>query len=200
MKYSVSEISEVIKNRRTILPENFTSRQVPKEIVEKLLNNAIWAPTHGKTQPWRFKVFLGNNQTSKLTKHLAEIYKEITPIEEFKEPKYLKILQRGEQCNCILGIVMARTDTNKIPEIEEVEAVACAVQNIHLTLTAYGMGGFWSTGKVAYHSKTSELLNLKENEKCLGIFYIGYTNQEWPKGQRKPIEYVTEWHQDGQGI
>ena len=57
MKYNLSEIIEVIKNRRTIYPENFTGRIVQKDVIEKLLSCAIWAPTHGKTQPWRFKVF-----------------------------------------------------------------------------------------------------------------------------------------------
>ena len=36
-------------------------------------------------------------------------------------------------------------------------------------------------------------LELKEGEKCLGLFYMGYPAIDWPKGQRKPIEYVTKW-------
>ena len=58
MKYNLSEITEVIKNRRTIYPEMYSTRKVHKEIIEDLLNNAIWAPTHGLTQPWRFTVFM----------------------------------------------------------------------------------------------------------------------------------------------
>ena len=78
--------------------------------------------------------------------------------------------------------------------MEEVEAVACAIQNMHLTATAYGIGGFWSTPKIIYSSEMNEFLKIAPSDKCLGIFYLGYPANEWPRGQRKPIEYLTEWH------
>ena len=37
------------------------------------------------------------------------------------------------------------------------------------------------------------VVQIDDQDKCLGFFYIGYPEVEWPKGQRKPIEYVTEW-------
>ena len=37
---------------------------------------------------------------------------------------------------------MKRGDNPKIPEIEEISSVACAIQNICLTATAYGIGSF----------------------------------------------------------
>jgi nitroreductase len=39
----------------------------------------------------------------------------------------------------------------------------------------------------------NEFLKLESQEKCLGIIYLGYPAIEWPKGQRRPIEYFTEW-------
>ena len=38
-------------------------------------------------------------------------------------------------------------------------------------------------------------LKLKEKDKCLGILYLGYPSIDWPKGQRKPIEYLTDWNE-----
>ena len=58
MRFNLSEINELIRERRTIYPEQFSTRIVHKEQVELILNNAQWAPTHGNTQPWRFKVFM----------------------------------------------------------------------------------------------------------------------------------------------
>ena len=48
------------------------------------------------------------------------------------------------------GVIGIRDETEKIHEIEEVEAVACAIQNILLTATAYGLGVFWSSPKFIY--------------------------------------------------
>ncbi len=193
MKYNLSEISDVIKNRRTIYPEFFSSRKVHKEIVEKILNNAIWAPTHGKTQPWRFKVFM-NDAKLKLGEQLAEIYKLNTSEEHFKEAKFNKLIARPSLSSVAIAVCMKRDPDGKILEVEEIEAVACAIQNMHLTATAYGIGGFWSTPKIIYSKEMNDFLNIDPDDKCLGIFYLGYPASEWPKGQRKPIEYLTEWH------
>jgi nitroreductase len=38
-----------------------------------------------------------------------------------------------------------------------------------------------------------EFISLTEQQVCIGLFYLGYPEIEWPKGQRKPIEYVTTW-------
>ncbi|MBM77564.1 MAG: nitroreductase [Crocinitomicaceae bacterium] len=193
MKYNLSEISDVIKNRRTIYPEFYSSRKVHKEIVEKILNNAIWAPTHGKTQPWRFKVFMGDAKM-KLGENLASIYKNTIPEEKFIEAKFNKLIARPSLSSVAIAVCMIKDPTDKIMEMEEVEAVACAIQNMHLTATAYGIGGFWSTPKVIYSSEMNEFLKIGPSDKCLGIFYLGYPANEWPRGQRKPIEYLTEWH------
>ena len=193
MKYNLSEISDVIKNRRTIYPEFYSSRKVHKEIVEKILNNAIWAPTHGKTQPWRFKVYMDDAKI-KLGENLAAIYKNTTPSEKFIEAKFNKLIARPSLSSVAIAVCMTKDPTDKIIEMEEVEAVACAIQNMHLTATAYGISGFWSTPKIIYSSEMNEFLKIAPNDKCLGIFYLGYPANEWPRGQRKPIEYLTEWH------
>ena len=93
MKYNLSEITDIIKNRRTIYPKFFSSRKVHKEIIEHLLNNATWAPTHGNTQPWKFQVYMGDSR-EKLSKNLGELYQLFTPKELYKEGKFKKISSR----------------------------------------------------------------------------------------------------------
>ena len=61
MKYNLSEITAVIQDRRSIAPEDYSDRKVHREIIEDVLNNAKWAPTHGMVQPWRFKIFLNES-------------------------------------------------------------------------------------------------------------------------------------------
>ncbi len=193
MKYNLSEITAVIKDRRTIYPEQFSARKVHKEQIELLLNNAIWAPTHGMTQPWRFKVFM-DDAKQRLGEFLTSMYLDFVPSEKQNEVKLARMTSRPAMASAVIAVCMERQESEIIPEIEEVEAVACAVQNMYLTSTAYGLGCFWSTPKFIYTAKMDAFLGLKEKDKCLGLIYIGYPQAEWPKGQRKPIEYVTEWH------
>lgn len=192
MRFNLSEVTELIRERRTIFPEQFSDRKVHKEQVELILNNAQWAPTHGNTQPWRFKVFMDEGR-EKLSDFLSKTYLEITPQESQKDKSLAKLITRPNQASVVIAVSMKRQEEEKILEIEEIEAVACAIQNMYLTTTAYGLGGFWSTPKVIYSQEMNDFLGLDEKDKCLGLFYIGYPAIEWPKSHRKPIEYTTEW-------
>lgn len=194
MKYNLSEITALIKDRRTIYPEQFSDRKIHREQVEVLLNNAIWAPNHGSTQPWKFKVFLDEGR-EQLSNFLSEYYKENTPTEEFGELKYNKLKNRPLMAGAVIAVSLHRDPNSRIPELEEIEAVACAIQNMYLTCTAWGLGGFWSSPGMIYTPAMNTFLGLEENDKCLALFYVGYPKPEfeWPKGHRKPIEYFTEW-------
>lgn len=192
MRFNLSEITELIKSRRTIYPEQFSDRKVHKEQVDLILNNAQWAPTHGNTQPWRFKVFMEEGRKV-LSDFLAETYLKLTPPEAQNDLKLAKMMKRPIQASAVIAVCMERQPTEKILEIEEIEAVACAIQNMHLTCTAYGLGGFWATPKLIYSQEMNEFLKIGEKDKCLGLFYIGYPAIDWPEAHRKPLEYTTEW-------
>ncbi|TNE74062.1 MAG: nitroreductase [Bacteroidetes bacterium] len=192
MRFNLSEINELIRERRTIYPEQYTDRKVHREQVEVILNNAQWAPTHGNTQPWRFKVFMEEGRQA-LSDFLAQTYLKLTPPEKQDDKKLAKLLTRPTLASVVIAVSMKRDPDGKINEIEEIEAVACAIQNMHLTCTAYGLGGFWATPALIYKPEMNEFLGLDPEDKCLGLFYIGYPSIEWPKAHRKPLEYNTEW-------
>lgn len=194
MRYNLSEITDVIRNRRTIFPEQFSNRKVHREQIELLLNNAIWAPSHGMTQPWRFTVFTDDALTD-LSEQLGRIYLATVPPEKQNDQKLAKMMSRPKLSSAVIAIAMERDPSGRISEQDELLAVACAVQNMHLTSTAYGLGAFWATPAVIHTAEMNAFLGLGENDKCLGLFYIGYPAIDWPKGQRRPIEYVTSWRQ-----
>lgn len=192
MRFNLSEINELMRERRTIYPEQFSTRKVHREQIEVILNNALWAPTHGNTQPWRFKVFMEDGR-QQLADFLSSTYLKLTPEDKQNDQKLAKLLTRPMLASAVIAVWMERDKTEKILELEEIEAVACAIQNMHLTCTAYGIGGFWATPGLIYSKNMNEFLNIGEKDKCLGLFYIGYPAEEWPKAHRKPLEYVTEW-------
>ncbi len=192
MRYNLSEITALIKDRRTIYPEQFSGRKVQREQIETILNAAIWAPTHGNTQPWRFQVFTENDK-EKLADFLAETYLKLTPKEKQNDQKLAKMINRPKLASAVIAVWMKRDEAEKISELEEIEAVACAIQNMHLTATAYGLGAFWSTPKIMHSAEMNSFLSIGEKDKCIGLFYLGYPAIDWPKSHRKPIEYLTRW-------
>jgi nitroreductase len=185
-------LKTLMEHRRSIKPSDFSDQRVKDSVVWEMLSNANWAPTHGMTEPWRFFVF-ADAARLRLGKRLAEIYLQVTPADDVKTAKADKLKTNAEQSSHLIVIAMKRQVSEKIPEIEEVEAVACAVQNLHLTATAFGIGGYWSSGNAICSNELRDELGLGSKDRVLGLFYIGYPKGEWPQGNRAPIEDKVVW-------
>jgi len=192
MKYDLSEVTEIIRNRRTIYPEQYSTRVVQRDMVEHMLNNALWAPTHGRTQPWRFTVFMGEGRST-LIHHIEQLHLKINSENHLEDGKLDRIKSRIDLTSVIIAVVMARTPETKIPEVEEVIATACAAQNMMLTATAYGLGAYWSSPGFLFHPDAPVEFGYAAEDRVLGLIHLGYPSGEWPKSHRKPLEYVTKW-------
>jgi len=191
MQYDAAAITHLIRNRRSVFPDQFVpGKQVPADIIQQILENATWAPNHGQTEPWYFTVFTGNG-LQKLADFQGELYKKEAG-EKFQAAKHLKLQHQPLKASHVVAIGMKRSN-GKIPEIEEVEAVACAVQNIYLSVWAYGLGGYWTTGGVTYMAKAKPFFGLQEQDKLLGFFYIGYIEVPPVASKRKPLHEKVVW-------
>lgn len=190
--FNIEEVNKLIKSRRSVYPAQFSEEKIENEIIEQILENANWAPTHKRTEPWRFVVFSGKS-LEELGSFQAESYKKNTNPEKYKEMKYHKLLNNHAKASHVIAIVMKRDEKESLPEIEEAMAVACAVQNIYLTATAYGVGGYWSTGGATFHKETIDFLGFSEKDKVLGFFFLGKVAKESPEGFRKPIQDKITW-------
>ena len=47
-------LSRIIRERRAVFPQFYKPGKISKALLLNILENGIWAPTHKKTQPWRF--------------------------------------------------------------------------------------------------------------------------------------------------
>ncbi|MDX2249727.1 MAG: nitroreductase [Bacteroidia bacterium] len=191
--FDADTITQLIRFRRSVFPRQYSGEVIPREKIELLLENAHWAPNHGQTEPWFFKVFAGEG-LKKLGEAHAKMYEALTPEENFNSIKYEKLRNNPLKCSHIIAICLRAGTNPKIPEIEEIAAVAAAVQNIHLTATALGLGGYWSSGGMTYREEMKTLLGLSPTDRCLGFFYLGVPTGEWPEGFRKSTwQEKVEW-------
>lgn len=185
--------NSIIKNRRSSSPPLYVKGKViPDEIIVQILENANYAPTHKKTEPWRFTVFAGDG-----LKNLSEMQREIYTKyagEKFKPIKLKKLVDFPLMSSHVIAIGMKRDEEERILEIEEIESVACAVQNMFLTATAYGLGTFWSTGGITYFNESKPFFNLGEKDHLLGFFHLGYLHQPAGEGyKRGDIKDKVKW-------
>jgi nitroreductase len=144
------------------------------------------------TQPWRFSVFTGAAR-QRLADLLAATYKQITPPESFKPNKHEGMSRNAMLAPVVIVVGMKRQPSEKISELDEIMAVACAVQNMHLSATAHGLGGFWSTNVAATSNALATFVGLAPGDRALGVFYLGYPATDWPDGKRESIDDKTQW-------
>jgi nitroreductase len=184
----------LIRRRRTIKPKDMSEKPIENEHLAAILENGNWAPTHGMTQPWRFFVFTGDGR-QRLADYLQSLYQKITPEDKVQPAKLEKLATQPLLAPVVVAIGMVRQKSEKIPEIEEIEAVACAIQNMHLTASALGMAAFWSSPPLSYTDDMRKWLGLEdERDKCLGFFYLGWpADEEWPEGEREDLTDKVTW-------
>lgn len=187
------QINHLIKNRRTIYPHECTGEKIDDKIIWQLLENATWSPNHGKIEPWRFFVF-ADDKREDLGDFLTNLYEKITPKEDYNPQTITKLRDRMHQSSHII-VVVAHTNQNpRIPAIEDIEAVACAIQNLQLSATVYGLASYWGTGALVYAEETHAQFGLSENEKIVGFLYLGVPKEDIQKeAKRKPLQEKVEW-------
>ena len=191
----LSTLSGIIRQRRSVKPALMDpEKPVDAALLDTLLENANWAPTHGLTEPWRFTVFTGSAR-QKLAGFLQGLYQVLTPAHAFKKEKLEKLGRNPLLAPVVLAICMQRGNNAKIPELEEVEAVACAVQNLHLSASAAGLAGFWSTPPILSSAEMRAFLGLGDKDACLGLFYLGWPKEgePLPESRRSPMKDKVTW-------
>ena len=184
------QLNELIRTRRSVFTAQLEpGRVIPDDVIWQLLENANWAPSHKRTEPWRFIVFSGAGR-QKLADFQAELYQQ-TAGPKFSEGKYEKLLTAPLHCSHVIALALHRHAG--LPEIEEVEAVACAVQNLALSAHAYGLGGYWGSGGITYTEEAKAFFGLGADDKLLGFFQLGYVRATPPAGQRGPVQDKVQW-------
>ena len=188
-----NELSEVINARRSVYPVSFTGDIIPNETIRSILDLANCAPSHKHTEPWRFHIVSGTKK-KEFIDFAQKAYKDFTSPEKFKQSKYDKLAKKIIKSSHVIGIGCQHDESAGLPKWEEIAAASCAIQNIYLTITSLGFGGYWSSPKFVI-SKAREFFNLAEGEVCLGLFYLGVPNDNLPpKVEKQNIEEKVKWY------
>ena len=188
-----AQVADTIKNRRSIGGGKMNGQIIPDETVNEILALADWAPTHGRTEPWRFFVY-GGEALKQFGKIHAELYWNNTPEDKRQEATYEKLLHNIDKVSHLVIAVMKRGQNEKIPQLEEVAAASAAIQNILLGATALGISSFWSTGGMTHKPALKEYLGLAQEDIIMGLIFLGYTDEPHKEGVRNtPLSEKVKW-------
>jgi nitroreductase len=183
------------RSRRTIKPAQFeVGREIPRELLTEILEDAHWAPTHGLTQPWRFNVFTGQGRV-RLADALQRLYDQLTPPGDARPEKRAKLRDGPLQAPAVIAVAAKVESAARISRLDEICATACSVENLLLSAHQRGVGSFWSTPPVACAPEFTAWLGLDSTHLSLGLVYLGYPKEgPSPRSTRVPLEERVTFH------
>lgn len=159
------DIFETIKNRRSV--RVFQDKPVEKELIEKLIEAGVQAPSSCNVQGWRFIVIDNQETKNKIVDNGGSVLIEKTPV----------------------GILVVYDNRTRNLEYKDyIQSAAAAMQNIFLSTTALGLGCCWIN-----HLPTQRILRkmfeIPNYFSPIGFLMIGY-----PK--HTPIPVARKYHLD----
>ena len=185
-------IIEIIAQRRSI--GKMTDECPTRTQIERILEAATHAPNHHNTQPWKLFVLAGHARAE-----LGEIMAESlhTRLGDISDEKYLAKLEKERhkplRAPVLLVAAAEHPHHASVLEIENIEAVAAAVQNMLLAAEELGLAAMWRTGDAAYDPRVKQWLGLAPEDALVGFIYLGYP--AIPHQERHPISFreKTTW-------
>ena len=162
---SPKQALNLILSRRTIMPKEYLAdEKLSTEEIDAIIEAANWAPTHQKNEPWRYSILTGPKRIHGYLDFLEQWHEDhIEKIDDEDLKKFRKKVQSvrsewPEKVSHILLIGMKRQakEDKRLPEWEEICAVAMSVQNMHLMATSLDrVGCFWSSHTWCKHARDS---------------------------------------------
>lgn len=185
-------VSEAIRQRRSL--GRVKDTPVDREKIETMLESAVWAPNHHRTEPWKFFVLSGEgrNPLSRVLKEVAHGRVE-DPESEEGQKRIGKISRKPFAAPTVIVVALSPSDNPKAIYIEDVCAVAAATQNMLLTAHALGLGTIWRSGPIYNTPEVKALFDLREDEEILGLVFAGEADMTKDNVKRIPFDEKTAW-------
>ena len=161
----------------------FTPRQVPEEVLKRILEAAHHAPSVGFSQPWNF-VLIRSPETRRAVKRSfeAELERSAGLIEEPRRSEYLSLKLEGileAPLNVCVTYDPSRfgpfvIGRSAVPEAG-LYSVCCAVQNLWLAARAEGVGVGWVS--ILSNDVLREVLGIPERVVPVAYLCLGYVEE-----------------------
>ncbi|OIO85373.1 MAG: hypothetical protein AUK32_07360 [Candidatus Aquicultor secundus] len=180
MEVTSMTLEDAIFSRRTV--RNFKSDPVPKELLGKVVEAGIAAPSPLNSQPWSFIVATGKVRDElvkiirKFPAYLADILalypKELS---QFMSEEQIEDFAKDLGGAPAIIFVTVSKKTNKYAHAHKVDLIACAgaIQNMQLMAWSLGLGAVCLTSALWVESEIMNYLGLKGRE-LVTVMPIGY--------------------------
>lgn len=196
----VDDFYDLVKKRRAI--RRYEDRPVPDELIARLLDTALWAPSAHNRQPWRFAILRSFTSKDKLARAMGDKLRRDRLSDgdnaEVIERDVARSYARITGAPVVILFFLSMSDMDDYPDRRRreaerqmaVQSVAMAVQNLWLLAAAEGLGACWLCAPLFVPDLVQQTLDLPEDWEAQGLLTIGWPAEEREKERRPWQESV----------
>jgi nitroreductase len=170
------ELEEAIKGRRSV--RQFKPDPVPKEILDHLLELAMWAPSGMNRQEWSFVVVQGE-KIEEMKNIFSDAFQDMKPRLEkvfADKPKIIEATKTFFETYGGAPVFIFAYCGKSAGGQWDTNSTAVAVQNLLLAAYEAGLGATWTDGIMGKEAEINKALGV-EDKKLLCVLPIGYPDE-----------------------
>lgn len=198
------EFAELVRGRRSV--RAFSSRPVPREIIEEAIAAAGWAPSPHGRQPWRFVVVESPDRRLALADAMAGTWQEQLSLDGQDAALIAARLAKSRDrlirapvliipCLYLAGVdVYPDADRQTAEELMAVQSLGAAIQNLLLSVFAAGLDAGWMCAPLFCPEIVQETLGLGSALQPHALIPVGYAAADPVRRARRPVEeLIVDW-------
>jgi coenzyme F420-0:L-glutamate ligase / coenzyme F420-1:gamma-L-glutamate ligase len=198
----MTEMHQTLLERRSI--RRYRPDPIPREVVEQILNAAIWAPSAHNRQPWRFAVVETAETKERLATAMgARLRRDLQKdgvAEEAIEKDASRSYARITSAPVLIALCLSMLDMDSYPDehrsrneyLMAVQSTAMAGQNLLLAAHEAGLGACWMCAPLFVPDVVAEVLAMPQDWQPQALITLGYPAETREK-TRIPLEKSVLW-------
>ncbi len=186
LNVTAEEVTQFVKSRRSICA--YKEKSVDKDIIEKVIDAARYAPTGMNSQPVHWKVIYAKDKVVELKDLVVEWMKGLVRADD---PMAINYNFAAIAAVCTKGKDMILRGAPHVVVTHALKgdptaggACTIAVSTLDLVCHGYGLGTCWAGFldiAIARHPKLKEALELPEGHVSCGSMMIGYPKYKYKR-------------------
>jgi nitroreductase len=208
----------LFRTRRSV--RRFRKESPPRDVIERLLEAAVTAPSASNKQPWRFLVVTSPALIAQMASDVREaverIAQHIEPASQAAFRAYGDYFTRFERAPVVIVALhrpltvlsnladpdLPPDDRARIAAMERdsgLMGTAMALENLLLAAHALGLGASGMTGALVAVDRLRVLLEVPESWQIAALVPLGYPDENPPPTERKSVDKVVRWIEPARG-
>jgi coenzyme F420-0:L-glutamate ligase / coenzyme F420-1:gamma-L-glutamate ligase len=197
------DLHTFLRTRRSV--RLFRPDPVPEAILKRIIETATYAPSAHNKQPWRFVVLTSTEAKSRLSKAIADRFRNDMVADGIPEAKIQtrieSTVRRANDAPVIIVLCLDVTQVNPQPEAARQEAettmgtqsVALAGLQLLLAAHAEGLGGNWICWPLFAPDETRNALKLEPEWAPQGMIFLGYPAEKPETPEKMGLNKISIW-------